>query len=180
MSLPNFFIAGAAKCGTTALYHCLREHPEVFLPHSKESYWLHKEPNYFCSDLGIADWLRYSDQDSYERIFDAAGEAKRIGDATPWYLYSPEAPARIAANCGKGSKVIIMLRPPVGWMRSFHHDMLRWGYEDEGDFGKALDLCDARESGEQLPKRPAFAKCLNYRNAARFTEQVELYYKTFG
>ena len=42
---PNFFIVGAPKCGTTALYEYLRPHPNVFMPEIKE-------PHYFAKDLG--------------------------------------------------------------------------------------------------------------------------------
>ena len=37
--LPNFVVVGAPKCGTTSLYHYLRQHPEVFLPSQKELHY---------------------------------------------------------------------------------------------------------------------------------------------
>jgi len=43
-SRPDFFIVGAAKCGTTALFRCLAAHPAVFIPERKE-------PNFSCTDL---------------------------------------------------------------------------------------------------------------------------------
>ena len=33
--LPNFILVGAAKSGTSSLYHYLRQHPEVFMPREK-------------------------------------------------------------------------------------------------------------------------------------------------
>ena len=33
---PNFLIIGAAKAGTTALYHQLNSHPEIFMSAQKE------------------------------------------------------------------------------------------------------------------------------------------------
>ena len=42
---PNFFIVGAPKCGTTALYEYLRPHPNIFMPKVKE-------PHFFATDLG--------------------------------------------------------------------------------------------------------------------------------
>ena len=63
----DFFIVGAAKAGTTSLYHFLAQHPEVYMSPIKE-------PNYFADDidltalrpevqsrmklLNIPDWLR--------------------------------------------------------------------------------------------------------------------------
>ena len=37
--LPNFIVVGAAKAGTTSLHHYLSQHPEIFLPEKKESYY---------------------------------------------------------------------------------------------------------------------------------------------
>ena len=42
--LPNFLVIGAAKCGTTSLYHYLKQHPDVYMSPIKE-------PNYFCTDI---------------------------------------------------------------------------------------------------------------------------------
>src|SRR5205085_12040837 len=44
MKEPNFFVVGAAKCGTTTLYHILFQHPEIYMSPIKE-------PNYFCTDI---------------------------------------------------------------------------------------------------------------------------------
>jgi hypothetical protein len=44
--LPNFFIAGAPKSGTTSLYHYLGQHPEIYMSPIKE-------PNYFASEIRL-------------------------------------------------------------------------------------------------------------------------------
>ena len=44
MNKPNLFIVGAPKCGTTFLYHYLKQHPEIYFPDFKE-------PHFFGSDL---------------------------------------------------------------------------------------------------------------------------------
>ena len=44
--LPNFFIVGAAKSGTTSLYHHLCQHPDIFMSPVKE-------PGYFSWDVGM-------------------------------------------------------------------------------------------------------------------------------
>ena len=36
LRVPDFFIVGHAKSGTTALYEMLRQHPQIFMPASKE------------------------------------------------------------------------------------------------------------------------------------------------
>ena len=41
--LPNFFIVGAPKAGTTSLYHYLDQHPQIYMSPIKE-------PNYFATE----------------------------------------------------------------------------------------------------------------------------------
>ena len=43
MTLPDFLIIGAAKSGTTSLYHYLRQHPDIYMSPIKE-------PNYFTDE----------------------------------------------------------------------------------------------------------------------------------
>lgn len=181
MNRPSFFIVGAAKCGTTALYEALRQHPALFLPHSDnpDRYWQHKEPMHFCGDLGITDWLRVVKEEDYLALFQDAGAEKVCGTAGAWKLFSEEASLRIK-EFEPDAKIVIMLRPPVTWMRSWHHDLLRYAYEDKVSFGEALAAEEERKQGRQMPRRAAFAGCLQYRKAAHFSEQVERYYQVFG
>jgi hypothetical protein len=58
---PNFFIAGAPRCGTTAMYDYLRQHPDVFMP-------LRKEPVYFGADLQKRK--PYLDEAGYRELFE--------------------------------------------------------------------------------------------------------------
>ena len=44
LTVPNFFIVGAPKAGTTALYAHLDQHPQVYMSPMKE-------PCYFASEL---------------------------------------------------------------------------------------------------------------------------------
>ena len=78
--LPNFIGLGAPKSATTWLYHCLREHPEVFVADSKEVMFF---------DYGdIRGRL-----ETYEKHFKWAGDAKAIGEFSTRYLASTRAPA---------------------------------------------------------------------------------------
>lgn len=179
---PNFFIVGAPKCGTTALYHALSQHPEVFLPSTPRSdrYWIVKEPMHFCGDLEIRPDLRIIRRSDYLELFREAGNARRIGEASAQYLFSEEAPFRIREVCGEGVRILIMLRPPVDWMRSWHHDCLRYAHESIGDFGKALAAEPERARGRNVPKKSGFAGCLLYRQFAHFSHYVERYFEVFG
>ena len=44
LRIPEFFIVGHPKSGTTALYEMLRTHPQIYMPELKE-------PAYFATDL---------------------------------------------------------------------------------------------------------------------------------
>ena len=44
--LPNFFLIGAAKAGTTSLYDILKQHPQVYLPFQKEPMFFSNDNNF--------------------------------------------------------------------------------------------------------------------------------------
>ena len=78
--VPDFFIIGHQKCGTTALYLMLKSHPQIFLPEVKE-------PRYFASDLRTRFAVRspaaarLHTLDGYLSLFTAASAQQRVGDA---------------------------------------------------------------------------------------------------
>jgi hypothetical protein len=134
---PDFFIVGAFKSGTTALYEYLRQHPQVFMP-------FHKEPLFFGDDLT----RRYGRMtlDHYLSLFKEAGEGQRVGEASAWYLYS-----QCAANEIRGfsadAQIIVMLRNPVDVMHAQHSQLLFNAAEDIPDFGAALEAEPSRRNG---------------------------------
>ena len=79
MRKPDVFIVGAPKCGTTSMYHYLRQHPDVFMPPKKE-------PHSFASDLDAPYFVRAEQE--YLALFEEGAWAKRVGEASTWYLYS--------------------------------------------------------------------------------------------
>jgi hypothetical protein len=170
MPLPDFFIVGAFKCGTTALYDYLRQHPQVFMP-------FHKEPLYFGDDLT----RRYGrmTREQYEALFAAARPGQRIGEASAWYLYSRSA-AREIATASPAAQIIIMLRNPVDVMYAQHSQLIFNVEEDLVDFGQALEAEPARRRGERLPPGPLRVENLFYRESVRFADQVQRYYDAFG
>src|SRR5947209_10802498 len=82
--IPDFFIVGQHKSGTTALYEMLRRHPQIYMPDLKE-------PRFFASDLrplmGSAAALPDTFEE-YTALFEAAAEGQRVGEASPSYLRS--------------------------------------------------------------------------------------------
>lgn len=109
--LPNFFIVGAARAGTTSLARYLETHPQVFIPLIKEVDFFDREENY---RKGV-DW--------YRRQFAGAGGESAIGDASPFYMFIPDAIPRMAALLPE-ARLIVLLRNPVDRAYS-HYWMLR-------------------------------------------------------
>lgn len=170
MKRPDFFIVGAPKCGTTALYEYLRGHPQVFMP-------FHKEPLFFGSDLGT----RYGrmSQAEYLALFADADPAHRAGEASAWYLYSTAA-AREIAEFSPDAQIFVMLRNPVDVMHAQHSQLLYNQQEDIVSFADALDAEADRRQGRRLPPGPVRPENLRYRDMVRFSEQLERYLEVFG
>ena len=170
MTRPDFFIVGAPKCGTTALYQYLRSHPQIFMP-------FHKEPLYFGQDLNPR-YGRMSEAD-YLALFADARPGQRVGEASAWYLYSRTAAAEIKAFAPE-ARIIVMLRDPVEMMHAQHSQLLYNCQEVIADFGEALGAEAARRHGQRLPPGPLRVENLFYRDAAHFADQIERYLDVFG
>ena len=111
-SMPNFFVIGAARAGTTALYNFLYQHPQVFMPEVKE-------PGFFMlegtqrenpySDLEYA----VSNIDTYRSLFAGAqSQHLAVGEATTGYLTTAHVPERIKARVPE-ARLIVLLRNPI-------------------------------------------------------------------
>jgi hypothetical protein len=100
--LPNFLIIGAPRSGTTWMEKNLREHPDVFMPKTKELHFFDRH-----YEKGIA---------YYESFFENGGGRTAVGEATPDYLHGAysknDIPALIHAHL-PDAKLIVSLRNPV-------------------------------------------------------------------
>jgi len=162
MKLPDFFIVGAPKCGTTALASYLRAHPRIFLSPVKE-------PNYFCLD---APGLRVVDRpDSYGRLFASARPDQRSGEASTAYLFSRAAvPAILDSN--PAARIIVLVRDPLEMVLSHHSQKLYSFEENEPDFETAWRLSGERARGRKVAADCRAPKYLDYRAIGRLGEQV--------
>jgi hypothetical protein len=167
---PNFFIVGAPRCGTTAMYEYLRQHPDVFMPYRKE-------PVFFGPDLSKRP--PPLDESAYLRLFAGGRGKRRIGEATTWYLYSASAASEIHAF-SPAARIIIMLRNPVDMIYSLHGHWLFTGNEDIADFAAALDAESDRRRGDRLPKAVRRPEGLQYRALGRYAAHVRRYLEVFG
>ncbi len=173
--IPEFFIVGAPRCGTTYMFEYLGRHPGVYVPPNKE-------PNHFCTDLDSGSFLDsvsfMRDRDEYRMLFADADAGQLAGEASTWYLYSRDAAANIHA-ARPGARILVMLRDPVEMMYSLH-GRRRFGGTEELPFAEALAAEDDRRQGRRLPRRPRNVKGLLYRDVARYAAQVERYFDRFG
>lgn len=176
---PNLFIVGAPKCGTTSLYEYLRHHPQIFFPFDDEDYSRVKEPNYFCPELDILDKDAIKDREQYLGLYRGSADAVWRGDASTNHLFSELAAKRIRHFC-PAARILVMLRPPVEWMRSYHSELLRHHHEDIIDFHAAVDACGDRRAGLRIPPQTSVPKCLDYLAMSHFAPQLERYYDAFG
>ncbi len=111
---PDFLVIGAAKAGTSWLWCCLREHPDLFLPDEKELHYFDAELYDGSGRVNRRSELPWA---WYQSQFSDASAEQLCGEITPSYLASRTAPGRIAARLPRAS-LICMLRDPVERIRS--------------------------------------------------------------
>ncbi len=147
MILPNFLILGAAKAGTTALHHYLKQHPAIGMSHTKESNYLAlKGEDLDFRGPGDADMVhRFSvtTEAAYLERFAHCGQKTAIGEASPLYLYSPKAPLHIKQLL-PDAKLIAILRNPVDRAYSAFLHLVRDHRETTTDFLEGLRQEPAR------------------------------------
>jgi Sulfotransferase domain len=156
MALPNFLIIGAAKAGTTSLWHYLTAHPDIFM--SKV-----KEPDYFKTHKndrrGVTETL-----EAYERLFEGSGSFDAVGEASPTYFADEQAVRKIKETL-PGVKLVAILRDPCSRAFSeFTFQRLR-GEEPIPDFLTAIEA-DASRTGDTRIDYIGFG--LYHRNLSRY------------
>jgi len=138
--LPNFLVIGAAKSGTTSLYHYLAQHPEIYMSPVKE-------PRFFALEGHPLDfpgpgghWVRAETRttlDGYERLFDGVRGERAVGEASVIYLIHPRAAEAIAARI-PDARLVAVLRDPAERAYSAFLDQSLAGYETCETFEAAL------------------------------------------
>ncbi len=171
MRRPNFFIVGAPRCGTTSMYACLKQHPEIYVS-------VDKEPHFFGSDLSTMPGS-IREEALYLELFAGAGDRPRVGEASVWYLSSARAPAEIKAF-SPDARIIVLLREPPRMAHSLYSLYRRTGNEDLSTFEEALAAEPERRQGRRIPPGAYFPEGLLYTDAARYAAKVERYFDVFG
>lgn len=163
---PNFFIAGAPRCGTTALYEYLSENPHIYMSQVKEL-------NYFAFDFPNVQKINFSSQNDYLKVFEKANsQHQAVGEASPFYLFSEVAFQNIH-SFDPNAKIIISLRNPVNFVQSFHQLNLSLLREDVPDLKAAWDLQERRKNGKQIPKSCREPELIQYGDLGKFGKYIK-------
>ena len=166
--LPNLFIVGAPKCGTTAWAEYLGAHPDIFFPK-------YKDQCFFALDLPNFRLTRT--EADYAALFADSGDAKVIGEASAMYLSSEAAADAIRVH-DLAAKILIFLREQEDYLPSLHNQFLREFAEEIEDFQTAWRLSEDRPP-DTIPPTCLEPRTLNYAAMGRFKEQVERYLAAF-
>ena len=172
--MPTFLVIGAARSGTTALYLYLRQHPKVFMCRAKET-------NYFAFEGQALDYQGPGSEfvnnsvatlEEYQRLFDAAPDDAAVGEASPLYLYSANAPKRIHSRLPE-VRLIAILRNPIEQAYSHYLYARKESIEPLSDF---VDALDAQEERRRARWQPLF----QYSDFARYNVQLRRYLEYFS
>jgi hypothetical protein len=175
MTLPNFLIIGAAKSGTTSLYHYLQQHPQIYMNGKEPSFFALKDQNIQYSGPGDQEgFIKHAitDLKAYEAIFDGINGQLAWGEASVLYLYSPEAPVRIKHYI-PDVKLIAILRNPIDRAFSSYMHLRRDGREPLDDFFEALQAENSRIKAN-------WEHQWHYRSMGCYYSQLKRYYKHFS
>jgi hypothetical protein len=131
-ALPDFIVIGAAKSGTTYLYHLLTQHPLIAPAALKELRFF----DFFFEQESV-EWYRRCFP--VPRIKD--GRRTITGEATP-YLFHPFAPERVARVVPQ-ARLIALLRNPVDRAYS-HYQMVVKNGNESLSFEEAIEAEEGR------------------------------------
>lgn len=155
--VPDFFVMGAQKAGTTTLHHWLSQSAQVALPWTKETHFFRDKDKFY---KGVGWYM------GQFKSLDA--KSKVVGEVDPEYMYFPECAERIKSVV-RAPKLIFILREPLSRARSQYQMSVRRGYE-------ALPFSDALAAEkERLKTGGRFSQIHHsYLDRSLYGKQLEL------
>ncbi|MGO8673455.1 MAG: sulfotransferase family protein [Capsulimonadaceae bacterium] len=175
MPLPNFFVIGAMKSGTSALHVALKQHPQVFMSPVKEPNYFPfagQEPPVYPGPNGrhyrrISVWRR----EDYLALFAKSTGSVAVGEATPYYILSREAAEGIRRNV-PDARIIALLRHPAERAYSGYQYMVMHRVEHAPTFRRAID-------DEAAGLRRSWHPITSHRATGLYFHQLSAYYDQF-
>ncbi|MFJ6194723.1 sulfotransferase family protein [Micromonospora sp. NPDC092111] len=164
-ALPDFLVIGGQRCGTTSLHHYLAAHPDVRAATGKEL-------QFFSLHFGRG-------QRWYRAHFPPAAAGRRSFEASPYYLFHPSVPARVAGLLPE-ARFVALLRDPVERAYSHYLHTRSYGVEPLG-FAAALTaepqrLADALRDGPDTPAAHHALRNFSYTARGRYAEQLDRWF----
>jgi len=160
----DFILAGAQKCGTTALHYFLQKHPRITMGDQQETH-------FFDDDELFSATVDY---DLLHRHFPPIGRSTIAGECSPSYLYWKAAAERIWKYNAQ-IKLLILLRNPVE--RAFAHwNMQRFKGREPLDFFDAVKEEKSRITGAP----PLEARRFAYVDRGFYAQQLERFFQFFS
>ena len=160
---PNFFIIGSMKSATTYLWRLLASHPSIFMCNPKE-------PSYFVEPTQLQTlwpwgWEQgyWKCEERYLELFQLAGTATILGEASVHYTYAPLAsgvPEKLH-QFNPAARLIYVMRDPIERTISHYWHRVRW-------LGEARSLSSAIKDDPQ------------YRDVSYYAMQLAPYFRLFG
>jgi Sulfotransferase domain len=169
--VPSYLVVGTKRGGSTSIAHWITEHPEVAPCRSN------KGTHYFDVNYGRG-WAWY-----LSRFPAPTSQRHTTGEASPYYMFHPLAPERIA-RAVPDVRLVVSLREPVARAWSHHQYETQQGFEDK-PFPEAIALEETRLAGEEerLRREPAYESFAHrhhaYLRRGHYAEQLERLYQYF-
>jgi hypothetical protein len=165
-SVPDFFIVGAPKCGTTALSEYLRENPGICFSATKEPHFFAEDfPNHRL-DSSLKDYWRRNFSRYDPARHDAVGEGSAL-----YYLSNVAVPKILALK--STTKFVYMVRNPVELTYSFFSQQRFDNNEDATTFEDAWNLQESRSKGVGIPKYCHEPRLLCYREIGQLGSRLK-------
>lgn len=167
-ALPNLFILGAAKSGTTSIYNILSQHSKVSFPFIKE-------PLFFSRDDFYSRGLNWYANE----FFDPIANMPIRGEASPHYLYWAEKVAPRIKKIDDGNiKFVVIFRNPVDRAYSWFWNMVSNGMENL-TFENALDAETGRLQKNVSQLQSAGKMTFGYKKGGHYASQIKQYLQLF-
>lgn len=179
MRIPNLFIVGHPRSGTSSLHYYLKQHPDIFMTAIKE-------PNFFARDFrNDSDnfhkkklYFPYRSESQYLSLYKKWTDERIAGEATATNLCS-KVSAREISRFNPASKIIMMFREPVEFLHSFHSAARFALGEHLEDFKTAIAAEKDRRKGRDFGKRVITPSWLFYSEFVKYSEQIERFRSYF-
>ncbi len=173
--LPNFLIAGSAKCGTSSLHNYLAQHPDIFMSRRKEPRFISSQGMSFPLngplDFRVEKWYVKNFPD-YCELFKEAVKHKIVGESSADTLYFHQQTIPVIKKYLGNPKIVIVLRNPVKRSFSAYQHLVR-------DDRESLSFEDALLKENDRIKNN-WELIYHYRAVSHYYEPVKAFLENFS